>query len=47
MRTELEYEDMKLEEITEDEWWDYDYDEDLEELGIWSESAVLEIEGEE
>lgn len=45
MRTELEYEDMKLEEIVEEEW--YDYDEDLEELGIWSESAVLEIEGEE
>lgn len=38
------YEDLKMEEIIEEEWDAY---EDEEELGMWSEHAVLEAEGEE
>ena len=47
MRTEMEYEDMKLSEITEEEWGVFDY-EDPDALGICSEDAALRAEeGEE
>lgn len=42
MRTEMEYEDMKMDEIAEDDWWEYDDEDDYEGFGIWTMSAAIE-----